>query len=62
MRARSFLNKIVHFLDIPMFTVVVYCGTVRPDNWPHVLVAIGIGVSIAIFLALFVPRLARSGA
>jgi len=60
--ARSFLNKIVHFLDIPMFTVVVYCGTVRPDSWVHVLVAIGIGVLIAIVLALLVPRLTRQGA
>jgi uncharacterized membrane protein len=59
--ARSFLNKIVHFLDIPMFTVVVYCGTVRPGIWTHVLVAIGIGASVAIVMALLVPRLARQG-
>ena len=57
--ARSLLNQIVHFLDIPLFTVIVYCGTVRPDSWIHVLIAIAIGVSIAAVLTIFVPRLAR---
>lgn len=57
--ARSLLNQIVHFLDVPLFTVIVYCGTVRPDSWTHVLIAIGIGVSIALLLTYFVPRMAR---
>jgi uncharacterized membrane protein len=57
--ARSLLNQIVHFLDIPMFTVIVYCGTVRPDSWRHVLVAIGIGLLVATLLIVFVPRLGR---
>ncbi len=57
--ARGLLNKIVHFLDIPLFTVIVYCGTVRPDSWVHVLVAIGTGLSVATLFAVFVPRLAR---
>lgn len=57
--ARGLLNQIVHFLDIPLFTVIVYCGTIRPDGWVHVLVAIGTGLLIATLLAVFVPRLAR---
>lgn len=57
--ARSLLNQVVHFLDIPLFTVIVYCGTVRPDTWPHVLTAIAIGLTVAALLTAFVPRLAR---
>jgi len=57
--ARSLLNQIVHFLDIPLFTVIVYCGTVRPDSWAHVLTAIAIGLFVATLLIIFVPRLAR---
>ena len=53
------LNQIVHFLDVPLFTVIVYCGTARPDSWVHVFVAIGIGLLIATLLMIFVPRLAR---
>ena len=57
--ARSLLNQIVHFLDIPLFTVIVYCGTVRPDNWSHVLVAIMLALIVAFVLIVAVPRLAR---
>ena len=57
--ARSLLNRIVHFLDIPLFTVIVYCGTVRPDSWSHVLAAIAAGLFVALLLLIFVPRLAR---
>jgi uncharacterized membrane protein len=60
--ARSLLNRIAHFLDIPLFTVIVYCGTVRPDSWTHVLIAIAIGVSVATVLMIAVPRLARQDA
>lgn len=57
--ARSLLNQIVHFLDIPLFTVIVYCGTVRPDSWAHILIAIGIGLFFATLLKFLVPRVAR---
>jgi uncharacterized membrane protein len=57
--ARGVLNQIVHFLDIPLFAVIVYCGTVRPDSWAHVLIAIAIGVFVATMLTISVPRLAR---
>jgi uncharacterized membrane protein len=58
--ARSLLNQIAHFLDIPLFTVIVYCGTVRPDSWAHVLTAIGIGVVAAMALMILVPQLAAA--
>lgn len=57
--ARGVLNQIAHFLDIPLFTVIVYCGTVRPDSWAHVLTAMGIGLSVAVLLIILVPRLSN---
>lgn len=56
---RGLFNQIVHFLDVPMFTVIVYCGTVRPDSWSHVFIAIGTGLFFATLLTFFVPRVAR---
>ena len=58
--ARSLLNQIVHFLDLPMTTVIVYCGTVRPDSWPPILVAISMALVATALMVYFVPRLARS--
>ena len=60
--ARSLLNQIVHFLDVPLFTVIVYCGTVRPDTWLHVFAAIAVGLAVATTLIILVPRLARRDA
>ena len=57
--ARSLLNRVVHFLDIPLFTVIVYCGTVRPDSWSHVLVAVIVALVAAVVLTVAVPRLSR---
>lgn len=57
--ARSLLNQIVHFLDIPLFTAIVYCGTVRPDNWNHVVTTIIVALVAALILTVTVPRLAR---
>jgi uncharacterized membrane protein len=56
---RSLLNRIVHFLDVPLFTLIVYCGTVRPDSWSHVLGAIIIALAVALLLMITIPRLAR---
>ncbi len=57
--ARSRLSQIVHFLDIPLFTVIVYFGTVRPDSWAHALGTMLVGVSTAAVLTIVMPRLAR---
>ena len=57
--ARTLINQIVHFLDLPMTTVIVYCGTVRPDNWTAILIAIAIALGVTALLVMFVPRLAR---
>lgn len=60
--ARSLVNRVVHFLDIPLFAVIVYCGAVKPDSWTHVIVAIAAAVSVAAALTVLVPRVARRDA
>ena len=40
-RARTFIGRLAHFLDVPLFSVIVYCGVVRPDSWLEVGGAIG---------------------
>ncbi len=58
--ARTLLNQIVHFLDLPMFAVIVYCGTVRPDTWDEFFTVFTLALVVTALLVIFVPRLARS--
>ena len=58
-RARTFIGRLAHFLDIPLFSAVVYCGVVRPDTWLEVGSAIGIAIVAALMLISVVPRLAE---
>ena len=58
-RARTFIGRLAHFLDIPLFSVIVYCGVVRPDSWLEVGSAIGIAIVAASMLMPVVPRLAE---
>jgi len=58
--ARTLIGKLAHFLDIPLFSVIVYCGVVRPDSWAQVAGAIGIAIAAALALAFVVPRLAAT--
>jgi hypothetical protein len=58
--ARSFAGQFAHFLDIPLFSVIVYCGVMRPASWAQVAAAIGIAIAAALALIFIVPRLARS--
>lgn len=32
-RARTTVGQLAHFLDVPLFLVIVYCGAVRPSAW-----------------------------
>jgi hypothetical protein len=59
--ARTLLARVTHFLDLPLFFVIVYCGAMRPDNWAHVLGAIVGAVVAAVILTAGVPKLARRG-
>ncbi len=56
--ARTPLGQAAHFLDLPLFLVMVYCGALRPDTWGHVLIAIGVSLAAAAVLAFAVPKLA----
>lgn len=60
--ARTRLGQLTHFLDVPLFLTIVYCGVLRPDTWPHVLLAIAVAVVAALILTAIVPRLARTRA
>ena len=57
--ARTPLGQIAHFLDVPLFLVIVWCGVMRPDGWLPIGAAVALAVSVAIVLTLTVPRLAR---
>ena len=56
--ARTTLGRVTHFLDLPLFLVIVYFGALRPDSWRHVLAAIGIALLTTVILAITVPKLA----
>jgi uncharacterized membrane protein len=57
--ARSWLGQITHFLDVPLFLVIVYYGAIRPDDWAHVLAALAVALVATGILTLAVPKLAR---
>jgi uncharacterized membrane protein len=56
--ARTLLGQVTHFLDVPLFLVIVYCGPMRPGTWSHVLLAIVVALVAAFLLTAMVPRLA----
>ena len=56
--ARTLLGQVTHFLDVPLFLVIVYCGAMRPGTWSHVLLAIVVALVAAFLLTAMVPRLA----
>lgn len=51
--------QLTHFLDLPLFLVIVYCGAMRPDSWRHVLAAIAVALVATVILAAAVRRLIR---
>ncbi len=57
--ARTPLGQIAHFLDVPLFLVIVWCGVMRPDSWLPIGIAVALAVSVAVVLTMTVPRLAR---
>jgi len=58
--SQSLVGRLTHFLDLPLFAVIVYCGVVRPESWGNVGMAIGIAVVVAVALTLSAPLLARA--
>lgn len=57
--ARTALGRFVHFLDLPMMSVIVFCGVVRPDSWRVVGLAIGLAIAATLVLMQVIPRLAE---
>ncbi len=57
--ARTLLGQAAHFLDVPLFLVIVYLGIIRPYAWSHVIVAVLVAVIASVVLMIAVPRLAR---
>lgn len=57
--ARTLIGQVAHFLDLPLFTVIVYCGVARPAEWWQVAAAIAIAIIVAALLTMTVPQLAR---
>ena len=57
--ARTPLGRATHFLDLPLFLVIVYYGAMRPDSWLHVLAAIAVALVTTVILSFAVPKLAR---
>ena len=57
--ARSLLGQVTHFLDLPLFLVIVWCGVVRPGTWSEVIAAVVVALVAAALLTAAVPRLAR---
>ncbi len=58
-QARGLVNRVTHFLDLPLFLVIIFAGAVRPDSWATMLVAVLLAVIAAASLTIAVPRLAR---
>jgi uncharacterized membrane protein len=56
---RSLLGQITHFLDLPLFLVIVWCGVIRPGSWSEVITAVVVALVAAALLTAAVPRLAR---
>lgn len=54
--ARTLLGQVTHFLDVPLFLVIVYCGAMRPDSWAHILAAIAVAVAATTILVATVPK------
>lgn len=56
--ARTFLGQAAHFLDIPLFLVIVYCGVARPAGWGDVGLALALALIATAALTWTIPRMA----
>jgi uncharacterized membrane protein len=54
--SQSLVGRFTHFLDLPLFAVIVYCGVIRPESWAGLGMAVSIAVAIAVALTLSAPR------
>lgn len=54
--SQSLVGRLTHFLDLPLFAVIVYCGVIRPESWAGLGIAIAIATMIATALTYSAPR------
>jgi hypothetical protein len=54
---RERIPTFTHFLDLPIFFVIVALGAMRPATWTVFLVGVALAVAAATVLTLVVPRL-----
>ncbi len=55
-RAEQFAS-FTHFLDIPILTVIVSLGALRPSSWTQFAIGTGLAIAVATVLNLTIPRL-----
>jgi hypothetical protein len=53
------LATFTHFLDLPIFFVIVALGAMRPGTWTLFLVGTALAVVAATVLSLAIPRMYR---
>ncbi|MCW9034339.1 MAG: DUF2269 domain-containing protein [Rhodospirillales bacterium] len=51
------LASFTHFLDIPILTVIISLGALRPTDWTTFFIGIAIGLTVATLLNIIVPKL-----
>jgi hypothetical protein len=55
----STTTNFTHFLDIPLYLVIVALGTTKPMTWTLFFASSAVAVAVAVALTLVVPRLFR---
>lgn len=51
------LASFTHFLDIPILTVIVSLGALRPSSWTQFAIGTGLAIAVATGLNVAIPRL-----
>lgn len=46
-----------HFLDLPVLTLIIALGALKPDSWTLFFAGAAIAISLAAALTLWIPRL-----
>lgn len=52
-------TNFTHFLDIPLYLVIVALGTTKPMTWTLFFASSVVAIAVALLLTLIVPRLFR---
>ena len=55
--AHDALGIFMHFFDVPITLVMLYCGVARPETWTEILIAVAIAVLVAALMSLTIPGL-----